>query len=230
MAANQLQEIEDIHTRTFGRGARTIGITAPGSQSGVTTVAKSLATRCALAGQKTLLVDMSRGPDDRRASDDHGLADNSQTGSNIWKARGGYDLLPINPGGADKYRFRDARGLQDMLKNDLGHYDQVVVDLSPVPDLGHAAVPAGIGAASCDAVVLICRTYAVTRAEVEAAVTSLADNEAKIAGLVMNDKDAPTIADELMREFDRISWLLPKGVQEYLNRKVAGIKVLNAKR
>lgn len=229
MATNPLQEVEDIHTRTFGRGARTIGITAPREKSGVTTVAKSLATRCALSGQKSLLVDMSRSPNDKRVTDDHGLSDDTAQGQNIWRARGGYDVLPINPSGADKYRFRDARSLQEMLKTDLGQYEQVVVDLSPVPDPGLSSVPAGIGAAACDAVVLVCRTYAVTQTAVESAVKNLADNEAKIAGLVMNDQNAPTIAQEMLREMDRIRWLLPKGVREFIEKKIHDTKVLNTK-
>lgn len=229
VAANPIQEVEDIHTRTFGRGARVIGVTGPKNQSGVTTVSKSLATRCALGGQKSLLLDMSRGPGDKRASDQHGIADPSQSGQNIWKAKGGYDVLPINPSGQDKYRFRDSRSLVDMIRNDLGQYEQVVVDLSPIPDLGEAAVPAGIGASACDAVILVCRTYAVTQSEVEAAVQGLADNEAKIAGLVMNDQNAPTVGQELLREFERISWMLPKGVQDFVERKIASVKVLNTK-
>ena len=227
--ANTIQEIEDIHTRTFGRGARVIGITGPKAASGVTTISKSLATRCALGGQNSLLLDMSRAPSDKRATDQHGISDPEQTGQNIWKATGGYDVLPINPEGQDKYRFRDARSLSEMIRNELGQYDQVIVDLAPLPDLGEAAVPAGIGASACDAVILVCRTYAVTQSEVEDAVKSLADNEAKIAGLVMNDQNAPTVGQELIREFERISWMLPKGVQEFVERKIASTKVLNTK-
>ena len=116
-----------------------------------------------------------------------------------------------------------------MIRNELSHYDQVIVDLAPMPDIGEAAVPAGIGASACDAVILVCRTYAVTQSEVEQAVKSLADNEAKIAGLVMNDQNAPTVGQELIREFERISWMLPKGVQEFVERKIASTKVLNTK-
>ena len=116
-----------------------------------------------------------------------------------------------------------------MIRNELGQYDQVIVDLAPMPDLGEAAVPAGIGASACDAVILVARTYAVTQSEVEDAVKSLADNEAKIAGLVMNDQNAPTVGQELIREFERISWTLPKGVQEFVERKIASTKVLNTK-
>ena len=90
-------------------------------------------------------------------------------------------------------------------------------------------MPAGIGAAACDAVVVVCRTYAVTQSEVEAAVKSLADNEAKIAGLVMNDQNAPTVGQELLREFERISWMLPKGIQGFIEQKIANIKVINTK-
>ena len=80
---NTIQEIEDIHTRTFGRGARVIGVTGPKAASGVTTISKSLATRCALGGQNSLLLDMSRAPGDKRATDQHGISGPEQTGQNL---------------------------------------------------------------------------------------------------------------------------------------------------
>ncbi|MEO1067318.1 MAG: hypothetical protein AAFW47_08060 [Pseudomonadota bacterium] len=231
MAANAIQEIEDIHSRTFGRGARTIGVTGPAPKSGASTVAKSLATRCALSGKTTLLMDMSRGPDDVRDGDDNTgwHPGEAGMGQKIHKAKSGYDVLPVTPGGNTKFLFRDAKHLQQMLAEDLNRYDQVVVDLSPVPDEGRSSVPASIGAAACDAVILVCRTYAVTQAAVEDAVKNLADNEAKIAGLVMNDQNAPTIAEELLREMNRIRWFLPKGVRDFVEKKVRDVEILNKK-
>lgn len=229
MSANLLREVEDIHTRTFGRGARTIGITSPQTQSGVSTLAKSLAKRCALSGQKSLLMDISRGPDNPFIPDQSSLISKTSNGQEIWSTNEGYDVLAINPSESDKYRFRDARDLQEMLKSELEGYEQIVIDLSDVPNTENASVPSGVGAAACDAVVLVCRTYAVTRAAVEGAVKSLANHNAKIAGLVMNDQDAPTMAQEILHEVNRLQWFLPKGIRNYIEKKIIANKVLNTK-
>lgn len=234
MNANLLREVEDIHTRTFGRGARTIGVTSPQTKSGVSTLAKSLAKRCALSGQKSLLMDISRGPDNPFIPDHSNLiskVDNryGSSGPEIWQTQDGYDILAITPTEKDKYRFRDARDLQEMLKSELEAYEQIVVDLSHVPDNETASVPGGVGAAACDAVVLVCRTYAVTRASMEAAVKSLANHNAKIAGLVMNDQNAPTMAHEMLHELGRMQWFLPRGIRNFIEKKITDNKVLNTK-
>ena len=229
MNASLLREVEDIHTRTFGRGARTIGVTSPQIQSGVSTLAKSLAKRCALSGQKSLLMDISRGADNPFDPKDANLISKTSKGQKIWRTREGYDVLAINPSESDKYRFRDARDLQELLKSELDGYQQIVVDLSDVPNTENASVPGGVGAGECDAVVLVCRTYAVTRAAVEGAVKSLANHNAKIAGLVMNDQDAPTMAQEMLKELNRFQWLMPKGIRNFIEKKITANKVLNTK-
>jgi len=45
----------------------------------------------------------------------------------------------------------------------------------------------------------------------------------------MNDQNAPTVGQELIREFERISWMLPKGIQDFVERKISSVKVLNTK-
>ncbi|MEP3526130.1 MAG: hypothetical protein ABJN24_11985 [Hyphomicrobiales bacterium] len=227
MNANLLKEVEDIHTRTFGQGARTIGVTSPQTQSGVSTLAKSLAKRCASSGQKALLMDISREADDPFVPNEADLIGKTSNGQEIWRTSEGYDILALNPAKGDQYGFRDARELQEMLKSELEGYQQIVVDLPQVPNTDNAPVPGsvlesapnGVGAAACDAVVLVCRTYAVTRAAIETAVKNLTKNDAKIAGLVMNDQNAPTLQQEMLKEFSRKKWFLPKSIRRYLEKK-----------
>ncbi|MEP6355956.1 MAG: hypothetical protein ABJ081_04670 [Hyphomicrobiales bacterium] len=223
MNANLLKEVEDIHTRTFGQGARTIGVTSPQTQSGVSTLAKSLAKRCASSGQKALLMDISREADDPFMPNEADLIGKTSNGQEIWRTSEGYDILALNPAKGDQHGFRDARELQEMLKSELEGYQQIVVDLPQVENTDKAPVSGnvagGVDAAACDAVVLVCRTYAVTRAAIETAVKNLTKNDAKIAGLVMNDQNAPTLQQEMLKEFSRKKWFLPKSIRRYLEKK-----------
>ncbi|MBA4783553.1 MAG: hypothetical protein H2045_10095 [Rhizobiales bacterium] len=229
MTVPRLQEVEDIHARTFGRGARTIGVTSPQLGSGASTVARALATRCALSGNRALLVDMSLTAESIFDPGTYDIEVCDGPHDHIMTTRAGYDVLPALASEADKYRFRDARSLQEMLKVELGGYNQIVLDLSHVPNTGSALVPGSIGAAACDAVVLVCRTYSVTQSAIESAVKNLADHHAKIAGLVMNDRDAPTLAHEIRRELTRFQWLLPQSLRALIESKIAKNKMLNSK-
>lgn len=224
-----LQEVEDIHSRTFGRGARAIGVTSPQKQSGVSTIARSLATRCALSGQSAILIDMSKTSETTGSKQDIDEHDIHTAPYSIKSGEQEYDVLEVNQAGPDKYRYRNVRELQDLMQKELAHYNQIVVDLTNVPDDGQGSIPVGIGAAACDAVVLVCHTHNVTQSSVETAIKSLANNNAKVAGLVMNDQNAPTMVHEILREMDRISWLLPKGVQDFIASKVSHSKMLNNK-
>ena len=230
MSTSLLKEVEDIHTRTFGQGARTIGVTSPQTHSGVSTLAKSLAKRCASSGQKSLLMDISREADDTFVPNEADLIGKTSNGQEIWRTPEGYDILALNSAQGGQHQFRDARELQEMLKSELEGYEQIVVDLPQVTNTDQTTVDNGVDAAACDAVVLVCRTYAVTRAAIETTIKNLTKNNAKIAGLVMNDQDAPTMAQELLNEVNRLQWFLPKSIRNYIEKKILANKALNTKR
>lgn len=226
MSTSLLKEVEDIHTRTFGQGARTIGVTSPQTRSGASTLAKSLAKRCASSGQRSLLMDISREAGDPFVPNEADLIGKTSNGQEIWRTPEGYDILALNPAKGGQHHFRDARELQEMLKSELEGYEQIVVDLPQVENTDKASVAGGV--AACDAVVLVCRTYAVTRAAIEATIKNLTKNNAKIAGLVMNDQNAPTLGQEMLREFSRMQWFLPKTIRRYLEKKASSHKPKNS--
>ena len=224
MRTNLLWEVEDIHTRTFAKGARTIGVTSPQTKSDVSQLAKSLAKRCASSGQKSLLMKLSSALKEAGITDKTTLIGKTTSGEEIYRSPEGYDVLALNPEKSDEPRFHNARDLQDMLKSELEGYEQIIVDLSKGPETNKAPLPGGSSAAACDAVVLVCESHSVTRKALETAVESLAMNDAKIAGLVVNDQDAPTLGQEMLKEFSRMQWFLPKGIRDYIEKKSSNKK------
>ncbi len=174
-----------------GRDFKVILVTSPQGGEGASTVAANLATACAHAGRRTLLVDADlRNPSQHRTfqtSHDRGVV-HMLRGllplARVAQSTGvsQLDLVPCGPEIADPAELFSGDGLIETLAECRRAYDTVIID---APALGRGVDAALIGA-QADAALLVVRLPTTTRTDAARAVESLRNLGASILGLVVN--------------------------------------------
>jgi protein-tyrosine kinase len=204
-------ELEHIYLGTFGRGARTVAVTGVQGGDGASLLARALASRATSAGLRALYLDMNLfrpsfpsqqiawRPDDQSVH--QALLPSDQATP--------FEVAPA-PVGASNLLFREPAMLKRLLEDQLADYDAIVIDTSAICSVNAGNVPPEILAAACDSCVLVMLAGVTKQAPARLAVDRLAAAGAKIAGVVLNDRDNPTLADEMCREINRLKRWLPK--------------------
>ncbi|MDP2996852.1 MAG: polysaccharide biosynthesis tyrosine autokinase [Bryobacterales bacterium] len=177
---------------THGQRLKSLIITSAEPAAGKTTVAVCLALTHARQGHKTLLIDADlRRPDVHRrigVPNEGGLVAVLSNGSdwknNLVKAHGFPDL-DILPAGRTSRDLTDFVGnaVAVILEQATSEYDLVIVDSPPLPLFPEPLLMA----TSVDGVVLLIRARQTDRNAVEAALHTLADLQANVTGLALND-------------------------------------------
>jgi protein-tyrosine kinase len=214
-ASNELPpsylELEHIYLGTFGRGARTVAVTGVQGGDGASLLAHALASRATNAGLRALYLDMNlfrpSFPNQQIAwrPDDHSVhqallpRDHSAP----------FEVAPA-PLGTSNLLFREPMMLKRLLQERLAEYDAIVIDTSAICSVNSGNVPPEILAAACDSCVLVMLAGVTKQAPARLAVDRLTAAGAKIAGVVLNDRDNPTLADEMCREINRMKRWMPK--------------------
>lgn len=217
------QEIEAIYGRTIGRGARSLSVTAIRSGDGATTLAQALAARSAAAGLRTVYLDLNLHRPLVRAVESVWRPGNRSVSSVCLPAdqSRSFDLVPApvapREGRDTLVDFREGRHLSSLLQDDLAAYEVIVVDTSPATLINGRNIPADRIAAACDAAILVALSAGTRLPEARAVVESLRLAGANLAGLVLNDRDFPTLGEEFAREARRLRRFLP-GFSERLAR------------
>lgn len=225
MIAPHSLEVERIFHSTLGNGTRVVGLSSPCPGSGVTSLSVALATRCVLGGVSTLLIDMAS-PLMSEAQASDWTPSRGGVGQEIQRDKIGFDRLPILPSLETMYQFRDPAALKEVFSDELTRYDAIILDLPPVPDSTHAAIPGTIGASSCDSVLLVTMTGRVSRQDMDNAIEALKASNANLAGIVLNDRDNPTLGDEVAREARRIERFFPR-ISGYIQKLAKRSNFLN---
>jgi Mrp family chromosome partitioning ATPase len=207
-------ELEHIYLGTFGRGARTVAVTGVQVGDGASLLAHALASRATNAGLRALYLDLNlfrpTFPGQQLAwrPDDHSvhqaLLPRDQAAP--------FEVAPAPTGGANLL-FREPTMLKRLLEERLAEYDAIVIDTSAICSVNAGNVPPEILAAACDSCVLVMLAGSTKQASARLAVDRLAAAGAKLAGVVLNDRDNPTLANEMCREVNRLKRFLPKAAE-----------------
>ncbi len=204
-------ELEHIYLGTFGRGARTVAVTGVQAGDGASLLAHALTARATNAGLRALYLDLNLfrpafpGAQIAWRPDDHSIhqalipRDHSAP----------FEIAPA-PVGAGSLLFREPTMLKRLLNERLADYDAIVIDTSALCSVNAGNVPPEILAAACDSCILVMLAGSTKQAPARLAVDRLNAAGAKIAGVVLNDRDNPTLADEMCREASRLKRWLPK--------------------
>lgn len=219
-------ELEHIYLGTIGRGARTVAVTGVQSGDGVSLLAQALAARAADAGLNAIYLDLNLfrpafgGPQIGWRPGDQSVH------QALLPPEGTRSFQVVaSPPRENGLLFRESSSLRQLLTQQLATYDVVIVDTSALCAVNRANIPAEILAAACDTCVLVMLAGVTKNEAARLAIDRLKSAGAKIAGVVLNDRDNPTLADEMCREVNRLRRLLP-GLTRRLCRWLRGRDLL----
>lgn len=201
--------LERLRNASFTRGARVIAFTAPHPDAGTSLVAAMFAQRLHETGLKVLLVDASLGLSPRAPSALWAPGD-GQASQMVASRAGAPDQLWISVHPEDAGRFNDPLRLKTMMTDDLADYDAIIVDCAPAEIGSGSAIEAMTIAAIAGATLIVSKANRTLRAEWEAAMRLLSECGAQLAGIVVNDVDAPPFGAEIAREARRFERFLPR--------------------
>ncbi len=233
-------EIEQIFYQAFAPGHRAISICAAESGEGVTSLALALAQRQLLAGNSVLLVDLNLYHPSLtpllEIDDVHPVISSKPTDAMEQRYN---DLLtmpsltmndhnPIVLTGVTAptkresvMKLRKAGVLELCIEKWLTQYDSVIIDTSPLNRMNAHNIPPERVAAACDAAILMVLAGKTPMASLSNALNKLNSAQAHLIGTVINDRDNPSLKDELLREtnrvFSRCNWL-HKYISKLLNK------------
>jgi Mrp family chromosome partitioning ATPase len=215
------EEIETVWRSLTASGLHCIAVTAAHNGEGTSTIAAALARRAEHAGKTVLLAEIFAHKPSLAAR----FGMHLPPGEPVRIGAEGFSVMslpanaPANWQERDFFAWRMATWQRD--------YDLVVLDLSPV--LASPAPGEGMGslavaaAAACTLMVVLAGK---TKAEaVRRAQDRLGRAGANLLGIVLNDKENPSLKEELEREVSRIAGFLP-GLARRLRARVRRLPVL----
>lgn len=212
-----LSEIDAVYRATLGAACRVIAVTAPATGQGASTLALALARRAAAGGRATLLVELTtRGSAaaerlgaprrDWGASPESAAAALADLGD-------GLTALPAPSLGRPPPLLREKDTLRALREAWLARFDLVILDLPPVLSANPHDIDPITAASVADGAILSVMTRVTREADLIEAVEQLRHAEIAILGVVANDRENPTLAEEIARELGRLRRVLPGPVR-----------------
>jgi Mrp family chromosome partitioning ATPase len=213
-------EVERIALASLGRGIRTIGITSPGRQAGVSTLAADLAEVTALSGDLTASVLPN-------ARDIIWRPGEGGAGQAITRDPRGFDVLTAKFDVSTRFLFNNVDRLKQSLSEELARYKAVIVDIPALCVAEAEHINGAAAAAACDGVLLVCVSGRITRAELIKGAAALTSAKANVLGTVLNDVACPTLGAEIAREARRLEQYAPR-FAKWVSGKALNSPFLNA--
>ncbi|WP_135078846.1 cellulose synthase operon protein YhjQ/BcsQ [Terasakiella sp. SH-1] len=206
-------EVDQLYHQTIAQGLGLIAITGVEGAEGTTTLSKTLAERTAASGQNTLLIDLNTA-----SSILHKAYDLPQ---NDWYPQQSAPL-PIQPTqqpnlsllscpkqSASRWEFRDTASLLACFNDLRGIYEVIIVDTSPLGRRNQGNIPPENLCTCADGTLMCVLTGVSSETKVRDAYELLRSVNANIHGAVLNDRFAPSLVSELVRETFRLDKRLP---------------------
>lgn len=223
----QHMEIEQIYCQVLSKPRRAIAICSANAGEGVTSLAMALAQRNLLAGHATLVVDLNLYrpalksllsiadvTDDSSATQlQVNISTTILAAPQLVTAQ--QNRLAVTGVTAPLQReniikLRQPGVLEQCISQWMHYYDSVIIDTSPLNRNNAQNIPAERVAAACDGAILMVLAGQTSEAMVSNAVKKLNSSNAQLLGCVFNDRDNPSLKNELLRELQRIrklTWL-----------------------
>ncbi|KII79397.1 chromosome partitioning protein ParA [Vibrio renipiscarius] len=209
-------EIEQIYLAAESAQSRSICVTACHSGDGVTSVAAALTERFLLAGQSTLLVDLNLF---HSAFEPLGLPHQTDGDEVTWLQQvenGRVFTGIIKPCSQSAIvNYRNPHYLQKMIQSWLIDFDKVVIDTSPLLQVNQGNISAQCVASACQHTLLVVLGAHTRQHHLHSAMELLNRSEADIIGCVMNSQYQPSLAQEMVRELNRLHWIPQKWRQRW---------------
>jgi len=201
-------EIETLHSVNVQNGRRVIGFVGASDGAGASAVAQAVAGRMALTCRDVLYLDLAQPA--VRPSDpaEIWLPGDGLARERIDRSGADYDRLIARPTSGTLFAFQDRELLRVLLDRDLREYQTIIVDLPLINK--QANVDGALAAVACDTVFLVCGAGGTDRQRLSHTIEALRSIKAPLSGLILNDRDNPTLGAELARQVHRFSRYLPR--------------------
>lgn len=233
-------EIEQIYSQVLSEKGRSIAVCSANAGEGVTSLALALAQRNLMAGRSTLLVDLNLYQPAIKSLLDIAVTPPSNSIDSVKNTSGVIDtdtLLPaqlittasnnialtgVTAPNQREYimKLRQQGTLEHCIKDWLQQYDNVIIDTSPLNRHNARNIPAERVAAACNGSILVVLAGLTTEAMITTAISKLNTANATLLGCVFNDRDNPSLKNELIREAHRLEpqlgWF-SKRLKRFLN-------------
>ncbi|MCF7505016.1 CpsD/CapB family tyrosine-protein kinase [Vibrio sp. L3-7] len=218
-------EVEQLYLASELNGQRSICVTACHSGDGVTSVATALAERFLLAGHSTLYVDLNLF---NPAFKDVNMLEEDQSGQLIEHVESQRIFIgvPAPQVASTQLAYKDPATLQKAVTQWLEKYDRVIVDTSPLLNINKGNIPAQSVASACDGALLVVAYGETSSHHLAQAKKLLEAKSITLMGCVMNMKQHPSFAEELIRQINRMKFI-PRKIRDNLANKLHRNEFLN---
>ncbi|MFA0077924.1 chromosome partitioning protein ParA [Vibrio artabrorum] len=210
-------EVEQLYLASELNGQKSICVTACHSGDGVTSVATALAERFLLAGHSTLYVDLNLF---NPAFKDLNLLEDNQQAQLIEhvETQRMFIGVPAPQVVSTQLAYKDPATLKKAVTQWLSKYDRVVIDTSPLLNINKRNIPAQSVASACDGALIVVAYGETSTHHLEQAKKLLDAQNISLMGCVMNMKQTPSFAQELVRQINRMKFIPVKLRDSLANR------------
>lgn len=227
------EEVENVYALLQRSDYRSITLTSSMESEGVSATAQALVNRLMLAGHSTLLVDLNiyspstQNPMGLGLEKEFSATELSAPGI-LTSKHSDMAFLGVRaePSKASLNLLRQPSYMKQQLQQWLDEFEYVVVDAPPLLGPQSHGLPAELLASVSDTCLLVVLTCRTSDQNVSEAVRKLRSVDANILGCIMNDRNNPSLQQELLREIDR----LPKCfslLKNWIMRKVQSSQYLS---
>ncbi len=209
-------ELERIYSATLARDIKSLAVVSTFPGEGVSSIIIALAKRNALAGRKTLLVDLNihnpalsslanstQPPDSLKTLSSPTFIEQENSSSEIAVVTGPVERKLV-------LSLREPGVLESHIEAWLKDYDSVLVDTSPMSLNNGSNLPPEYIASACGGTVVTVLAGQTTNTALTNTIDKLSTAKALLIGIVINDQFNPTLKDELLREIHRLDRFFPK--------------------
>jgi len=224
-------ELESIYAATLARGVRSLAVASASPGEGVTSLVAALAHRNLHAGRSTLIVDFNLfRPGVQRyfgigTTPPHQGALPAPCNVDHDRSPARLAVLSPQPSRSSLLQLREPGTIEQLIDDWKEEFDSILIDTSAINAVNGANLPGERAAAACDGTLLLILSGTTTETMAAAAAKKLTDAGALLLGAVLNDRDQPSLLQELIREIDRLRPLLPR-LAGWLRRKLLGMPLL----
>ena len=217
-------EIEAVWSKLAEEGLHCVSVTSALHDEGASALASALARRSVQGGQGTLLVELS--PERPVLAARLGLTLEPGVPVRVGADGFGVASVPADAGG----HWREPGFLGWKLAEWQRDWDMVVLDTPPLLAANPSEGPSGLTvAAKAPTTILVILAGRTKSAQVKEAMDKLQRAGGRICGVVLNDRENPSLREEMERELGRIARLAPRLVERlrgWLRRStVLGMRV-----
>ncbi len=201
-------EIETLHSVNVQDGRRVIGFVGAAQSAGTSAVAQAVAGRMALTCRDVLYLDLAQAVVIPLDPAEIWLPGDGLARERIERSGLEYDQLVARPTAGTLFAFQDRHLLRALFDRDLRDYRTIIVNL-PMLDQ-EAYIDGALAAVACDTVFLVCAAGRTDRQRLSHAISALRSIQVPLSGLILNDRDNPTLGAELARQVHRFNRYMPR--------------------